>query len=276
MKPGRALGGAVSSLSRRIARSWRATLGLSQRLIVYLVMQMFLLVVGVLVVVLGNGKVGLAIGTSLLASGAAGGALFAYVLLSDRWSRRVESLLNSGLREVWTVRSVQMRSEYDQRLDAARENIDLIGFGQRSFREDHIDDFAAWMGRGVTMRLMLLDPTFPSPDFAYADQRDHEEGSGSIAEDVNRFLKEIKARDLHHNELLSIRLFRCLPVLNLLRIDDDLFWGPYLIRKPSRSSPTLLTVRGGPLFKTLLTHFDDIWQQPGLSVEIDWDEVDRA
>jgi hypothetical protein len=261
---------------RRIGRSWRATLGLSQRLIVYLVVQTFLVIVGVLLIVLANGKVGLAIGTSLLASGAAGGALFGYVLLSDRWSAGVASLLDAGLRDIWPVRSVQMRDEYDRRLEAARENIDLIGFGQRSFREDHIDDFAAWTGRGVAMRLLLLDPTFPSQEFAYANQRDREEGSGTIAEDVGRFLSEVKARDLHQNELLSIRLFRCLPVLNLFRIDDDIFWGPYLIRKPSRNSPTLLTVRGGPLFKVLSTHFDDIWQQPELSVSIDWNEVEGA
>ena len=227
----------ASKVIKHISRSWRATLGLSQRLIVYLVAQTFLVIVGVLIIILANGKVGLAIGTSLLACGAAGGALFGYVLLSERWSGRIASLLDAGLREVWPVRSVQMRDEYDRRLEAACEHIDLIGFGQRSFREDHIDDFAAWTGRGVAMRLLLLDPTFPSSDFAYADQRDREEGSGTIAEDVRRFLSEVKARDLHQNELLSIRLFRCLPVLNLFRIDDDLFWGPYLVQKAQQELP---------------------------------------
>jgi hypothetical protein len=266
----------IAKAGKRARRTWRGMLSLSQRLVVYLLVQTFLMIIGVLVLVLGNGKVGVAIGTSLVAASAAGYALFGYVLITDRWSRRVESLLDAGLRDVWLVRSVQIRSDYDRRLEAARESIDLIGFGQRSFREDHIDDIPAWLAHGVEVRLLLLDPRFPSTEFSYADQRDREEGSGSIAADVDTFLREIKTRSLHEQDRFSVRLFRCLPVLNLFRIDDDLFWGPYLVKKPSRNSPTVLTVRGGPLFKVLLGHFEDIWSEADLSVAVDWDEVGDA
>jgi hypothetical protein len=265
-----------SRAGKWIARTWRATLRLSQRLVVYLVVQTFLVIVGVLVVVLGNGKVGVAIGTSLIAAGAAGASLFGYVLLSERWSSKVESLIDAGLRGVWMMRSVRIRQEYDQRLEAARESVDLLGFGQRSFREDHIEDFSVWIARGVAIRLLLLDPSFPSPEHSYAEQRDREEGSGSIAQDVEAFLRDVKARDLHQSEHLSIRLFRCLPAIGVFRIDDDLFWGPYLVRRASRNSPTLLTERGTPLFKALQTHFEDIWSRPELSAPVDWDQVDGA
>jgi hypothetical protein len=77
------------------------------------------------------------------------------------------------------VRSVRIRHEYDHRLEVARESIDLLGFGQRSFREDHIEDFSAWTARGVSIRLLLLDPTFPSPEHSYATQRDCQWPSGS-------------------------------------------------------------------------------------------------
>lgn len=262
--------------SRSVTRAWRGALSLSQRLIVYLIIQMFIVIVGVVVLVLGNGKVGLAIGTSLIAAGAGGVSLFGYVLLSERWTNKVESLLDAGLRGVWMARSVGIRHEYDRRLEAARESIDLLGFGQRSFREDHIDDFSAWMGRGVVIRLLLLDPTFPSAEHSYASQRDREEGSGTIGADVEAFLREVKMRGLHQNGQLTIRLYRCLPAINVFRIDDDLFWGPYLARRPSRNSPTLLTARGGQLFREFLTHFDDIWSRPDLSTSVDWDQVDGA
>ena len=276
MNPAGAKPSRATRASRWVTRTWRGALSLSQRLVVYLIIQTFLVIVGALVVVLGNGKVGLAIGTSLIAAGAAGASLFGYVLLSERWSSRVESLLDSGLRGVWMVRSVGIRDEYDRRLEGARENIDLLGFGQRSFREDHIEDLSAWMARGVAIRLLLVDPTFPSPDYSYASQRDREEGSGSIAGDVEAFLREVKTRGLHQNQQLAVRLFRCLPAISVFRIDDDLFWGPYLARRASRNSPTLLTARGGPLFKALETHFEDIWSRPALSTSVDWDRVDGA
>jgi hypothetical protein len=116
----------------------------------------------------------------------------------------------------------------------------------------------------------------PTGRFSWPPTRDLEEGSGRIAGDVEAFLREVKTRGLHQNQQLAIGLFRCLPAISVFRIDDDLFWGPYLARKASRNSPTLLTGRGGPLFKALETHFEDIWSRPELSSSVDWDQVDRA
>lgn len=260
-------------MRRWLRQTWIRATTLSRRLIVYLVIQTALITVGICLVVLVKGKVSLAIGTSLIAGAAAGYALFGYVLLTDRWSRRVEALLDVGLREVWLHRSVRMKPEYDERLDAAREAIDLLGFGQRSFREDQAQNFAVWLARGVTVRILLLDPEYPSAEHPFASQRDREEGGGSIGGDVAAFLREVKKQRLHEHDRFCVRLFRCLPTLNVFRIDDELFWGPYLLRRQSRNSPTLLVARGGPLFDAILSHFDAVWQGDGFSAEVNWDAV---
>lgn len=260
-------------MTRWLRRAWVRATTLSQRLVVYLIVQTSLLAVGVCLVVLVNGNVSLAIGTSLLAGAAAGYALFAYVLLTDGWSRRIEALLDLGLRQVWLHRSVRMKAEYDHRLDAAHEAIDLLGFGQRSFREDQAQNFRVWLARGVTVRLLLLDPEYPSKEAAFAAQRDREEGGGSIANDVAAFLQELKRQQLHEDDKFCVRLFRCLPTLNVFRIDDELFWGPYLLRQQSRNSPTLLVARGGPLFDAILGHFDAIWDGDAFSAEVNWEDV---
>jgi hypothetical protein len=54
---------------------------------------------------------------------------------------------------------------------------------------------------------------------------------------------------------------RCIPAINLFRIDDDVFWGPYLMQQQSRNTPTLLATRGGFLFDMLQKHFDALWAQ---------------
>jgi len=251
---------------------WVGRTTLSQRLVVYLVIETALLALGVCLVVLVAGKVSLAVGTSLIATATAGYALFGYVFLTDRWSRRVESLLNSGLRAVWLHRSVRMKAEYDERLAVARYAIDLLGFGQRSFREDQASSFPVWLARGATVRILLLDPEYPRHNLSYADQRDREEGGGSIATDVRAFLREVKRQGLAGHERFLVRLYRCLPSLNVFRIDDELFWGPYLLKEPSRNSPTLLATRG-PLFDALVGHFEAIWTDPDFSREVDWDTV---
>ena len=63
----------------------------------------------------------------------------------------------------------------------------------------------------------------------------------------------------------QVRLYKCLPSVNIFRIDDELFWGPYLIREQSRNTPTFIVRKGGILFDTLAKHFNTIWSDPELS-----------
>src|SRR2546421_253399 len=108
----------------------------------------------------------------------------------------------------------------------------------------------------------------------YAHQRDLEEGdhAGTITQQVKKFVADTKAiTELVAPNSFEIRLFRCLPSVNIFRVDNEMFWGPYLIKQPSRNSPTFL-VRRGVLFDRLLQHFDRIWTDDSLSrpVPADW------
>lgn len=49
------------------------------------------------------------------------------------------------------------------------------------------------------------------------------------------------------------------------RVDDDLFWGPYLVGKQSRNCPTFIARRGGVVFQRFMNHFDEIWDNPNFS-----------
>ena len=245
---------------------------LSQRLVVYLAVHVVLLFGGVLTLVAWKKAPGQAIGTSVIATAAAGFALFAYVLLTDRWSRRVEGLLDAGLRQWWPGRSVRMREEYERRLAEAAEAIDLLGFGQQHFRDDQKGRFQVWVAKGVRVRLLLLDPSFPqSGQLSVAQVRDNEEGVplGSIGTDVRAFLREVHTQGLRDEPQFGVRLYRALPMLNIFRIDDEMFWGPYLVGEVSRNSPTFLLGRG-ELFTRFLAHFDAIWNSDDLSRPVDW------
>jgi len=52
--------------------------------------------------------------------------------------------------------------------------------------------------------------------------------------------------------------------VNIFRVDNKMFWGPYLIKQPSRNSPTFL-LRQAILFDRLLEHFERIWKDDSLS-----------
>ena len=208
----------------------------------------------------------MAIGTSLIATGIAGLVAFLHVFISEKRNKQMEVLSEFGITEVFAGRSVQIRKVYENRFDAAREQIDVMGFGLKAFREDFKDRIDQWLSK-VSMRVLLIDPEFPSTRYSYSKQRDTEEDtSGTIESDVKQFVKDL-GRFIEQGKF-KIRLYQCLPSVNVLRIDDELFWGPYLMCQQSRNSPTFLVQRGGILFERMNVHFNKIWESDDLSREV--------
>lgn len=247
-------------------------LAFSQKNVIYLLVHAVLFVIGVLLIIAG-GSAKEGVGAALAGTAVAGWAMFAYVLITDRWSRRLEMLGRFGIVDAFAARSISIREEYEGRLRRARASIDVLGFGQRALREDFGEHFSEWAA-SAHVRILLVDPDFPQGDFSISGQRDLEEQNdvGSIARDVHAFVRAARAVVTTMPDRFEIRLYRCLPAVNILRIDDDLFWGPYLIHEQSRNSPTFVVRRGGLLFDRLLAHFDTIWVSDDFSRPVpgDW------
>jgi hypothetical protein len=207
------------------------------------------------------------VGASLVAAGISGWVVFVYVLASATVAERLEMLSQFGIVAIFNARAARIKEQYDDRLAGARGQIDILGFGLRTLRQDYRDEIQSWRERAA-IRILLLDPEFPSDNQSCADQRDFEEQNpaGTNAGDVRNFVRDTKQLlTTNGSHPFQIRLYRCLPSINIFRIDDDLFWGPYLIREASRNSPTMLVRRGGLLFERLCRHFETIWNDPDLS-----------
>jgi hypothetical protein len=153
-----------------------------------------------------------------------------------------------------------------------------MGFGLKKLREDFKAQFPAWAAR-ASVRILLLDPEFPTQQDSVADQRDKEEGDtvGSIRTDVREFVKAAASLIRDKNTRFDVRLYHCLPSLNMFRIDRELFWGPYLVRETSRNLPTFIIADGGWLFPVLMHHFDSIWADPDLSRDVpdEWLDIEN-
>jgi hypothetical protein len=190
-----------------------------------------------------------------------GWVVFVYVRLSERRSEALEIVNRFGFVGAFEARAARIKPEYDQRLARASEHIDIMGFGLKALWEDYHEQFPEWKRR-VHVRILLIDPDSP-----YAEQRDEEELEikGSIRSSVKRFLREterLRADRTKHR--FEIRLYTCLPSVNIFRIDDEMFWGPYLIRAQSRNAPTFV-LQHGVLYRRLLQHFETVWTDDVLS-----------
>lgn len=200
------------------------------------------------------------IGSSLIATGISGWIIFIYVFFSAAVAERISLVQSSGIRSVFPFRSVLIREHYDKRLEKAKDGIDLIGFGLRALREDYSSDFPRWASR-AQVRILILDPDFPSAQGSLAELRDHEEGNraGSIRDDVMAFIKAtaplLKRKDIR----FKVRLYKAMPNINYFRIDNEAFWGPYFLGTQSRNTPTFLISREGNLFPLFAEHFEHLW-----------------
>lgn len=238
---------------------------LNSRNWVYLLLHVIVFVVGVLFV-REKSAVASGVGASLIAAAIAGWVLFVWVMVNQEQARRLDVLARVGLVDVFTARSTRIKERYDERLSGARQSIDIMGFGLRQLREDYRNDFEAWAGR-AHVRILLIDPEAPASAMSHATQRDREEGNptGGIAADVREFLAQTAAVRARHPDRFQVRLYSALPSIDIFRVDDEVFWGPYLMKTQSRNTPTFLVARGGGLFDRLVEHFDALWNDDEFS-----------
>jgi len=204
------------------------------------------------------------IGASLVAAALTGWVVYVYVHHSETLATALNSFVRFGFVAAFPRRSITIRDEYDDRMRRFSKHADILGFGLNSLRQDHAKSFGTWKRQGH-VRVLLIDPDYPSTDASYANQRDREENDepGTIARQVRQFVRDTK--DYLEDGRFEIRLYRCLPVLNIFRIDGDILWGPYLIFEPSRNTPTFLVREGGEMFDRLLDHFEHIWNDSQMS-----------
>ncbi len=220
------------------------------------------------IVIATRSPIAIAIGTSVVATAIAGIVLYLYVQFHYDDLSRQEHLRAFGFEDAFEYRSVAIKKEYDSRLQRAEQNIDIMGFGLKHLREDYGDEFLTWASR-AKVRILIIDPDSPSAQASYAAQRSIEEqdAQDSIRTSVLAFLAATQQIRRNSAGAFQVRLFRCLPSINIFRIDNAMFWGPYLIREQSRNTPTFLIKRDGALFDRYLKHFDTIWRDGELSRE---------
>lgn len=159
-------------------------------------------------------------------------------------------------------RSVTIREWYDDRLSRMQRNLDILAWGLASFREDYGGRLAEWSERGIQIRLLLVDPDSPKGSVLCELQDMLEERTaGSTASDIRTFLAAIKPR----SDGLEVKVSEYHPGTNIFRVDDEMFFGPYLAGTVSRNAPTGFVLSGYRLYERLSSHFEWMWESAYVS-----------
>ncbi|WP_340107561.1 hypothetical protein [Pikeienuella sp. HZG-20] len=233
--------------------------------ITWALLHVILVLIGILVInidyttnALGS-EISTGLGVSIMAAGVVGIFLFLYVALLDTTRSRLQALSDAGLDGIFRHRSVRIKGEYDARLAQAKR-IDVVGYGLGSMLEDFSNEFARW-SRQAKVRIVAINPDAPTKESSYADMRDKEEGreAGKTRSDVQRLIKSIKENEDINKDHFELRLMNSIPSVNIMIIDEEIFWGPYLLAEQSRNTFTMTVRKGGFMFKALDNHFSQIW-----------------
>ena len=155
-------------------------------------------------------------------------------------------------------RAVTIKPEYDHRLSLMREHLDVLAWSLVSFREDHRQNLADWVNRGVQIRLLLVNPDTPVGKML-CEHQDTVEGrsTGSTAGDITTFLSEVQPIIGG----LEVRVSDFHPGTNIFRVDGEMFFGPYLAGDVSRNAPTGIVSEDHWLYLRLLAHFEWMWER---------------
>jgi hypothetical protein len=224
---------------------------------VYLLVHVLLFMGGLLIALIGS-PIWIAVGTSVSATGVCGWVVYFWIRVNETSQGQLDRIRKVGVSDAFPARSVPIRPVLQDRFNSAKKSIDFMGFGLRALREDFGPDFDRWL-RSIKIRILLLDPDAPTPDKSYAAQRDLEEGNGvgSIRNDIHQFLIFLASLKQRHPDNLDVRLYSCIPALNVCRIDGEIFWGPYVLGIQSRNTPTFVaSAASGVMFDILRGHYD--------------------
>ena len=193
----------------------------------------------------------LAIGTSLIAAGIVALLELWKDLSRNKMLERIKNvILDAGLNYVFPKRDLD---KYDHLMKNLNSRLDITGYSLNAFYESYADLLVERTKEisSLTIRMLLVNP-----ESEFSKHRAALEGKTyqSVKDSINRLkqkfgtVENIKLRQI--NSALTTMIFR---------IDDTMFVGPHLYKKPSKSTLTLELDKNGWLYEEYEKEFEKLW-----------------
>lgn len=197
------------------------------------------------------------IGCSLLASSI---VTFLSSKYLTRISRVKDIIQHWGLEGIYETRQAMNRST-DEVLNQSENELDIIAFGLRSFRDAKTKIIKEKVKRGLKIRIITLDP---SSEFVTQREKDEKEVSGQIGKtilDLIKWVDDIK-KESPDPKNISIKFYNSLPQDFYFRIDNHIFFGPYLYGKASQQTISYEFKGNSVGYEYYKDYFDELWNDP--------------
>lgn len=234
--------------------------------------------IGALIVVLGLlcetsygtfGIIMISIGSSIIASSI-------IVFISSRY--QIKKNITQELIEHWGLIGIfKTRAGMNQRADATltklRNELDMVAFGLKSFRNVQGGLIERKVKRGLKIRILTMNP-----NSQIVKQREIDEGevAGQIKKtilDLENWIIKLKKMSPDPQNI-QLKFYDNLPLQSYYRQDSYIYTGPYLYGKPSQQTISFEYRANSHGYDYWDTYFNVVWNDPEFAKK-DYNELKK-
>lgn len=204
----------------------------------------------------------ISIGCSLLASGI---VILAQAVLIE--GKHIDPLEEWGLEKIYETRA-EKNKESDPELDNAKEQVDAVAFGLKSFRTKHTNRVEKILKNGVNIRILTMNP---DKDNVFLKQREieEEETEGQIRNSIDQLVSwanKLNARK--YKGKIEVRGYKCMTLDFYWRVDNDIYIGPYWYHVGSQQTITYKFHKGRRGFDIYKDYFETLWNDKENTIKL--------
>lgn len=172
-----------------------------------------------------------------------------------------------NLVNIFETRS-DMNKVSNELMKKAKE-IDISSLGNKSLINYQGDLLKSRLRNGMKIRFLV-----PDKDSEFIKQREIDESAttGEIKNNINYLIDWVRSTkdELNlKNDQIEIKVYTCLPTESIMRIDNHLFVGPFMIKKISQLTMAYQYKKGGNGYNYYRNYFNDIWKDESISKEVE-------
>lgn len=173
-----------------------------------------------------------------------------------RSRRRTEIIDRWGVEALYKTRA-EMNLSTNDSLSKCKEDIEIIAFGLKSFREAKSDEIERLLDKGVNVKILTMSPE--SEMMKYVDDRESLV-SGATKKSIEDLISWVEAiKDNPKRKNIEIRFYDSLPLDFYFKVDDRIYIGPYL--KGLSSQQTIsYEFSSGEGYRYWSRYFQKLWE----------------
>jgi hypothetical protein len=162
-----------------------------------------------------------------------------------------------GLKEIFETRQ-KMNVQLNEVWGDLQNNLDIIGFGLKSFRDAQTNSIIEKVKKGLKIRILTINPLSPFVKQREKDEQVLNESIKKTIIDLEKWVLKLKEISRDENNV-ELKFYNSLPLDFYWKQDDRLCVGPYLYGIGSQQTVTLEFDKGTTGYNFYSNYFENLW-----------------